>query len=295
LSAERRSAIEGSTRPAIVAIATRPLWRLRLVRDLPRYLLYATCAWGLLASARFAIAPPRATAPVLTAPNRPPTDDAARGYAVLFARRYLTWDAAAPQQSEGALAPMSGTAIAQDAGLTLPADGAQHVLWAEAVQERTPAPGRHVYTVAAQTDTSGLQYVTVAVVRGGDGRLAISGYPAFVGAPLAQPARAVATGGEVRDPALTPVVERALRNYLAAAPQELAADLTPAARVALPATPQTLESMQPLAWSSDRRTVLAVVQTRDPRGARYTLGYEADVAQVHGRWEISAIETDPAE
>jgi hypothetical protein len=278
-----------------VAIATQPLWRLRLVSDLPRYLLYATCAWGLLASARFAIAPPRPRAPVVTAPNGPSVDLAARGYAVLFARRYLTWDAAAPQQSEGALASMTGTAIAQDAGLTLPAAGTQHVLWAEAVQERTPTPGRHVYTVAAQTDASGLQYLTVAVVRDGDGRLALSGYPAFVGAPLAQPAGSVATGGEVRDPALTAVVERALRNYLAAAPQELAADLSPAARVALPATPQTLESIQSLAWSSDRSSVLAVVQTRDARGARYTLGYEADVAELHGRWEISAIETDPSE
>lgn len=295
MSAERQQAIEGPTRSPSVAIATRSLWCLRLARDLPRYLLYATCACGLLASARFAIAPPRPLAAALAAPAGPPPDLAARGYAVLFTRRYLTWDAAAPQQSEGALASMTGTAIAQDAGLTLPVGGAQHVLWAEAVQERTPAPGRHVYTVAAQTDTSGLQYVAVAVVRGAGGRLAISGYPAFVGAPLSQPARSSATGGEVRDPALTAVVERALRNYLAAAPQELAADLTPAARVALPATPQTLESIQSLAWSPDRGSVLAVVQTRDARGARYTLGYEADVAELHGRWEISAIETDPAE
>jgi hypothetical protein len=294
LSAER-PAIEGSSGSPVVAIATRPLWRLRLVRDLPRYLLYATCASGLLASARFAIAPPRPPSPAIAASTGPPVDLAARGYAVLFARRYLTWDAGAPQQSEAALSSMTGPTMAQDTGLTPPANGAQHVLWAEAVQERTPAPGRHVYTVAAQTDTSGLQYVTVAVVRGADGRLAISGYPAFVGAPLTQPARSVAAGGEVHDPALTAVVERALRNYLAAAPQELAADLTGAARIAVPATPQTLESMQTLAWSSDRHSLLAVVQTRDARGARYTLGYEADVAELHGRWEISAIETDPTE
>jgi hypothetical protein len=294
LSAER-PAIEGSSGAPVVAIATRPLWRLRLARDLPRYLLYATCAWGLLASARFAIAPPRPPSPAIAASTVPPVDLAARGYAVLFARRYLTWDAGAPQQSEAALSSMTGPTMAQDAGLTPPANGAQHVLWAEAVQERTPAPGRHVYTVAAQTDTSGLQYVTIGVVRGADGRLAISGYPAFVGAPLTQPARSVAAGGEVRDPALTAVVERALRNYLAAAPQELAADLTGAARVAVPATPQTLESMQSLAWSSDRRSLLVVVQTRDARGARYTLGYEADVAELDGRWEISAIETDPTE
>ena len=36
----------------------------------------------------------------------------------------------------------------------------------------------------------------------------------------------------------------------------------------------------------------AVVQAHDARGVRYTLGYELDVADVEGRWEISAIQMD---
>jgi hypothetical protein len=35
------------------------------------------------------------------------------------------------------------------------------------------------------------------------------------------------------------------------------------------------------------------VQAQDARGARYTLAYELDVARVQGRWEVSAIQTNP--
>ncbi len=292
MSAERHR-VPRVDRRATVRIVTRPLWRLRLAHELPRYLLYATCAFGLLASARFAIAPPRPRAAVLAAPARQDPDLAARSYAVLFARRYLTWDTARPQLRENALASMTGSALEQDAGVTLPPSGAQNVLWAEAVQERTPVPGRHVYTIAAQTDVSGLVYVTVSVIRGADGRLSISGYPAFVGAPLTAPGQAEPAGAEVADPALAAVTERALRNYLASSPQELGADLTERAQVALPEAGLTLESTQRLAWSADRRSVIAIVEAQDARGARYTLDYEADVEQVQGRWEISAIQTDP--
>jgi hypothetical protein len=294
LSAER-DALPGTRRAASVQIATRPLWRLRLVDRLPRCLLYATCALGLLASARFAIAPPRTVSTVIDNTGRAQPDLAARGYAVLFARRYLAWNAAAPQPSEEPLASMAGSAIEPDAGLSLPPDGSQRVLWAEVVQERTPSSGRHVYTVAAQTDASGLVYMTVTVARDAEGRVALAGYPAFVGAPLsaaAQPARA---GVEVADPALDTVVERALRNYLAGSQQELAADLADGTQVALPTLHLTLESMQRLVWSPDRRSVVALVDAQDERGARYTLGYEADVEQLHGRWEIAAIQTNPTE
>lgn len=274
-------------------ISTHPLWLLRLVRDLPRYLLYATCAFGLLASARFAVAPPRASSRVVETRGGTRPDLAAEGYAVLFARRYLTWDAATPQLSAGALASMTGPAIDPGAGMTPPPSGAQRVLWAEVVQERMPSTGRRVYTVAAQTDTAGLVYMTIAVVREADGRLAIGGYPAFVGAPLSATGQSARTGAEVADGALIAVVERALRNYLAASPQELAADLADGAQVSLPETHLALASMQRLAWSPDHRSVLALVKAQDARGALYTLGYEADVEEVHGRWEISAIQTDP--
>ncbi len=294
MSGERQvqSSVRAGSRPT-VRVSSRPVWRERLIRGGPRYLLYATCFVGLLASARYALAPPRSSAArARTQPVASP-DLAARGYATLFARRYLTWEAARPAASENALTAMAGPALEPDAGLTLPASGEQRVLWAEVVQERSLAPKRDVYTIAAQTDAAGLLYLTVTVAREGDGQLALAGYPAFVGAPSSQPAKLPVAAAEVDDGALTTVVERALRNYLAASQEELSADLAVGARVAVPTASLTLLSISRLTWSADRRSVLAIVRAQDARGAQYTLGYEADVEEPHGRWELSAIQVDP--
>jgi hypothetical protein len=280
---------------ALVSVAARPLWRIRLARELPRWLLQALALTGLLASARFAIAPPRAIVPstALRAPAQP--DLAAEGYASLFARRYLSWNAADPEGHRRGLAGFVGSGMDPDAGLQLPASGEQQVQWTEVVQAREPRAGEHVYTVAAQTDSAGLLYLTVSVVRRGDGTLALGGYPAFVGAPAASPESAVPGAGlrEVEEPALATVVERALRNYLAASASELAADLASGARVSLPASALSLRSVAQLKWASGGGAVLALVQAQDARGAQYTLGYELDVTREQGRWEISAIQMNP--
>lgn len=222
-----------------------------------------------------------------------PSDRAAEGYASLFARRYLTWDAAEPLASQRALASFVGPGMEPGAGFQPPGRGEQQVEWDEVVQEREPASGEHVYTVAAQTDTAGLLYLTVSVIRGEDGGLALAGYPALVGAPASGPAQAPVHMREVGDPALATVVERALRNYLNSSPGELAADLTSGARVSLPGLALSLESVQRLDWSPDGRSVMAVVQAQDARDAQYTLAYELDVANRQGRWEVSAIQMDP--
>ena len=46
-----------------VTITSRALWRIRLARELPRYLLCGASLAGLAASARFAIAPPSPACP----------------------------------------------------------------------------------------------------------------------------------------------------------------------------------------------------------------------------------------
>jgi hypothetical protein len=69
--------------------------------------------------------------------------------------------------------------------------------------------------------------------------------------------------------------------------------LTSNARVSLPTAALSLESVQRLDWAAGGGAVLAVVQAQDARGARYTLAYELDVARVQGRWEVSAIQTNP--
>ncbi len=276
-----------------VTMANRALWRIRLARELPRYLLCAMSVAGLAASARFAIAPPTPDLPAAAEREPAPPDRAAEAYAALFARRYLTWNAAEPQSSASALEPFLGPGIEPDAGLELPASGEQRVEWAEVVQARAPAPGEQIYTVAAQTDSAGLLYLTVPVARTADGGLALAGYPAFVGAPAAGPAQGPGHLREVDDPALATVVQRALRNYLAASSGELAADLVSGARVSLPGMPLSLESMQRLDWAAEGSAVLATVQAQDGRGVRYALAYELDVAREQGRWEVSAVQTDP--
>jgi len=295
-----RTGDPASTQNAQVRIGTRPLWRIRVAREWPRYLLSAVAVAGLAASARFAIDPPRPATPRVAADIPAAPDLAAEGFAVRFARGYLTWNAAEPQAHEDALAAFVGPGIDPDAGLQPPASGEQRVESAEVVQEREVEaeprrPGEHVYTVAAQTDDAGLLYLTVSVVRTAEGSLALGGYPAFVGAPASGPAQTQAQAHlrEVSEPALATVVGRALRNYLAASASELAADLTASAQVSLPAAALSMESVQRLDWAPGAGAVLAVVVAADARGAHYTLAYELDVARVQGRWEISAIQMDP--
>jgi hypothetical protein len=295
-ASETNDAPPGRAR-ASVTIDAKRLWRIRLARELPRMLLMGASIAGLLASARYAIDPPRPAAPARAQSVMPPPDLAAEGFAVQFARGYLTWNAAEPLVHERALAAYAGRGIEPGAGLQPPSGGEQQVQWAEVVQERelesVPTRPEHVYTVAAQTDDAGLQYLTVSVVRTAGGSLALGGYPAFVGPPATGPAQAPERLREVDEPALATVVGRALRNYLSASESELAADLTTDARVSLPTVALSLESVQRLDWAPGTGAVLAVVQAQDARGARYTLAYELDVALVRGRWEISAIQMDP--
>jgi Conjugative transposon protein TcpC len=270
-------------------VSPRPIWRLRLVREMPRYVILASAVAGLLASVRFAISPPSVRAPRVRGPLGPRVDRAAEGFATLFVRRYLSWSTAAP----AALAPFAGAEGEVGLAPSPPASSEQHVEWAEVVQARDVDAAVHVYTVAAQTDTAGLLYVTVAVARAAGGGLAISGYPAFVGAPATAPAQPPGRLAEVSEPALQTVLERGLRNYLAGSRSELEADLAPAARVSLPALGLRLESVARLAWSADRRSVSALVHAQDARGVRYALAYEVEVVRRQGRWEIAAVQMDP--
>ena len=278
-----------------VKIITKPLWKLRLGRELPRYAFVALSIAGVASSVRFVVDPPRSTAskePYL----RPPHQDlAAEGYAQLFARAYLTWQAGDPEARQQGLAQFVGPGLEPDAGLQPPTLGEQQVQWTDVVQEREATPDEHVYTVAAQTNTTGLLYLAVSIVRAASGALELASYPAFIGAPLTAPAHVGQPPAEVREPALHMVVERALRNYLGSSPSELAADLTGNAEISLPPQALTLEDMQRLNWSSEGSdAVSAIVQARDARGTRYTLVYDVDVARIATRWEISAIEMNPA-
>ncbi|HEY1458100.1 MAG TPA: conjugal transfer protein [Solirubrobacteraceae bacterium] len=257
-----------------------------------RYVLYALAAWGIISSARYAIAPPR---PVLPPPAHIEAPDrAAEGFAALFARRYLSWNANSPESYRHELEPFIGQSSLNTLPTQLPGKGEQQVQWAEVVQSREPHSSEHVYTVAAQTDTAGLLYLTVSVVRQAGGNLALAGYPAFVGAPdsssIIDPTEQLK---DVEEPQLQTVVRRALSNYLSGSASELASDLSSQARVSLPGMALTLQSISALKWLANHQSVFVVAIATDQRGAQYTLTYELDISRVQGRWEISAIQMDP--
>ena len=283
-----------SSKPhASVTVTARPLWRIRLLDELPRILVQAAAVLGLLASARYAIAPPTPATARSTRPNAALVDRAAEGFASLFVRRYLTWNSNDLEVRRRSLAPYLNSSMEAEAGLQPPEQGEQQVLWTEVVQSRIATGGQHVYTIAAQTDSDGLLYLTVSVVRATGGSLALAGYPALVGAPASTSAASPGNPREVENAALATVVRRAIRNYLADAESELDADLLAGARVSLPASPLNMQALDSLAWAPGGRSVLAVVRARDGRGAQYTLAYELAVVSRGGRWEIAAIQTNP--
>lgn len=269
------------------------MWRIRLAHEMPRYLLQGLAVMGLLASARFAVDPPRSVVAQATPPGSAFVDRAAEGFASLFARRYLTWDSHDPEAHRLALAPYLSSSMETEAGFQPPESGEQQVQWTQVVQARGSSPNDHVYTIAAQTDSDGLLYLTVSVVRKPGGELALGEYPAFVGAPTSTAAALPVHMSEIGDSALTTVVTRAIRNYLAGAESELDADLGTGARVSLPEAPLELQAIDDLSWSSNGHSVLALVRARDRRGAQYTLGYQLGVISRAGRWEVSAIQMNP--
>jgi hypothetical protein len=292
LNGEQMPARQAHT--ASVAVSAQPIWRIRLWQELPRRLLHAAAAAGLIASIRFAVAPPRPIALARRPASAGSADLQAQGFASRFAHAYLSWRQNDPQARRTALEPFAGSALALEAGTQPPPNGSEQVLFEQVVAEREVQPHLRICTVAVQTATQGLLYLAVPVLQPPGGSLSLAGYPAFVGPPASAGAEpALEAGGEVQDASLRTVVTRALRNYLAPAPSNLAADLAPGANVSPPAQGLALEALQSLTWALGRNdAVVALLTAVGPGGARYTLAYEVAVRESAGRWEITAIQAE---
>ena len=262
----------------------------RLRARAPRALL--TCAVVILCAAglRAVIAGP--SAPVVV-PARTVTgdgDQGARAFAEGFVRAYLTWDGAALEQREQALAPYLADDLDSDGGAAPGTQTKQRVVWT-AVLGSHRSGERDLVTVAAQT-TRDLVYVDVPVSRNDRGFLAVSAYPAFIGPPATDPHVKRAAEEQVADVDLKTVVTRALTNYLSRTNRNLLADLTPGAVVSLP--PQTLEvtDVVDVNWVAEPRRVAITVNAIDARKVSWTLRYEVDIVR-RDRWYVQSLEVDP--
>jgi hypothetical protein len=266
-----------SSFPERARLEWRSLRRSRLLARAPRYLFAALvlslCALGL----RDLISPP-ATGEPLPAPAT--ADAPSEDFALQFARAYLTYDAGNPGRRAAALAPFVGEGLSATAGLEA-TQGAQRVLWAEVASDQPALAGGRLVTVAAAVSSQPLPlYLAVDVRHRREGPLELLGYPALVGAPAIAADPEAPSHESVDDPALSQVVRRVLRNYLALSAADLKADLAPGAAVTLPTRPLRFEEISELAWLGEPGSgaVLATLTAADRSGTTYILTYELGIA-----------------
>ena len=244
----------------------------------PRYLASAALVVFVALGLRAAFFPP---APPLSAPSSRSTADApSEDFALQFARAYLTYDAASPGVRARALASFVPDGLDGGAGF-FPASGRQRVLWTQVASDQRALAGGRVITVAAGVSTQRLPVYLAVTVRHDHGQpLSLVGYPSFVGAPAVDTAAGPAPRSAVEDSAVVEVVERVVRNYLAAAAPNLKADLTDDAVVTLPTVSLRVRSVDQVVWVDGPASgaVLVTVTATDSRQADYTLTYELGIA-----------------
>jgi len=268
--------------------------RARLSARTPRYLATALLLVFLALGVRACFWPAQ-TSPATTAPA-PSADEPSKSFALQFARAYLTYDADRPGDRAQALAPFLGGQLDPDAGFS-PAHGSQEVLWTEVASDQRALAGGRVITVAAGVSTQRLPLYLAVSVRHDDGApLQLVGYPALIGAPAIASPAAPPSRDPVTDPALSEVVERVLRNYLAGAAPDLKADLAGAAQITLPTAQLHLEEVEQLVWldGPNSGAVLATLTATDARGATYALSYELGIT-ARERPYVEFIETVPTD
>lgn len=280
--------------PARVEPGWQSLRRARLGALAPRHLATAVLLLFLALGIRATFFPAATAAP--PAPQPAAADAPSEDFALQFARAYLSYNATDPAARERALAPFLSADLATGAGFT-PSSGSRQVLWAEVASDQPALAGGRVITVAAAV--SGLRaplYLAVTVRHEPGQPLSLVGYPALIGAPAIDTAATPPPRTAVTDAAVTQVVDRVLRNYLAAAAPNLRADLTANADVTLPTVRLRVAEVTQIAWvaGAGSGAVLATVTATDAAGNAYTLTYELGIA-YRERPYVDFIEVVPTE
>jgi Conjugative transposon protein TcpC len=271
-----------------VGVEARSLRALRLRARLPRALATAAVALLALVGLRELAdgTPPVPAGQRVVAGG----DEAVAAFAESFARAYLSFDPARPELREARLAGYLSRALDPDAGVARPPNEVRGVGWT-AVVDRVQRGPRTTVTVAAEVAGETV-HLAVPVERDERGFLAVAGYPALVGPPAHDAGIAPAGEDEVEDPALRAVCERAVRNYLAGARRNLAADLTDDAVVSLPGRELDVRSVDAATWALPGRRVAIQLQAADDQDATWTLRYELAVVR-RDRWYVRSLHTDP--
>jgi hypothetical protein len=257
---------------------------------LPRALFVAvvsvTCVIGVREIFWPKQAPPAPPAPDVS------VDQALEDYAIQFARAYLTYDPAQPEERDRALASLAPAGLE---GGFQPAH-AQTVRWATVAQNQEALAGGRIVVVAAKLSIQRSPvYLAVPIERGANGLMRITAYPSLVGPPAIGARAALPQREEVSDPRVVEVTRRVVANYLAGSARNLAADLAPEASVSIPTLRLRLRSVDSVTWADGPSSgaVVATVEATDGRGGTYTLSYELGVDERDGRVVVTYVETVP--
>lgn len=239
--------------------------------------------------------------PLAPAPSPEATairDDEARAYAAAFAKRYLTYDVARPDERERWLAPYLAEDLDPAGGVEIPEVGSnQRVEDTDVARVRPNGPGRLLVTVATTvaSPTLSTRYLTVPIQRDASGGLLVYDYPSFEAAPARADAPAIDTRilpAEERE-AIEDVLRRFLTAYLAGREGALAYFLPPGRELEAVGERYVVEELEDVKSvgpeEGPQRTVVAVVRARDKRTrAAYLLRYQA-VLVYRDRWLVARV------
>lgn len=266
-------------------VISHRVWRASWAGRAPR-LAFTILVWILvLAGLRSLVQ--GSTPPADPARTAARADLAAEGFAERFARAYLTWDSSRPEDHARAVEAFTSEGLESGAGYDPPRRGSQTAVWTAAIRDEAVRHGLRIITVAAET-TDSPYVVSVPVQRDRWGRLAVSRYPALVGAPPLATNAVADEGQPVQDAQLESVVRRVVSNYLTLQAANLRADLDGHTVIALPARRMRVDAVEAPNWLGRGRVETLVRASAD--GASWTLSYELRVVK-RDRWYVRSIET----
>lgn len=228
----------------------------------------------------FADAPAPAVAPARTDVR----DTVTEAVAQEFARDYLTLDVA-DRDTERLL--KYGAHIEAPRG---PRGLRRGVEWT-AVSGVSRRGRSSTVTVIAGTSRGRLA-LAVEIERAPNGVRRVATQPALVAVPMLGSARSV-TRRPVDDAALTVVIRRALKNYLARDTADLSADLAPGVAPLTPPAALRLRSVDAVTWVASPRRVAADVRVVDADRIAQRLSYQLTVQRRGGRWLVLAVHDNP--
>jgi hypothetical protein len=264
--------------PARVKHGWQSVRRARLAALAPRNLATVVLLVFLALGVRATFFPPSASAPAASTPAS--ADAPSEDFALQFARAYLSYDAADAAARDRALAPFLAGDLAAGAGFT-PSAGSRKVLWADVASDQPALTGGRVITIAAALSGQSAPLYLAVTVRHDPGKpLSLLGYPSLIGAPAIDTSATAPARAAVTEPAVSQVVGRALRNYLAASAPNLRADLTGDADVTLPTVVLRVREVTQILWVAGPSSgaVLATLTATDEAANTYTLTYELGIA-----------------